>query len=100
MKRRLLSGAIQGFLVAAGVSIAAGPADVWTVKTIDPKGDARGGSPIDAAQLSFRYDSAADMLWFRVAVYGKPAPDAFGLQIAIETGAGDSAKAAWWGANK
>src|SRR5262249_44818019 len=53
------------------------------VQMIDPKGDARGAP--DAAQLAFRYDRDADMLWFRVAVYGRPDPDSFGVRLAIDT---------------
>jgi len=102
MKQRLLVARF-GALVAApsddGTMFAIGNSDIWTVLTVDPKGDTRGGLDPDAAQLAFRYDPAADLIWFRVAVYGKPDPSAFGLQIAIDTDHDDAEKATWWGGN-
>src|ERR1051326_3360503 len=77
MARRLLLAPL-----ALAVALASAD-DIWTVQIIDPNGDARGRP--DAAQLSFRYDRLADVLWFRVAVYGRPDPDAFGVRLAIDT---------------
>jgi predicted TIM-barrel fold metal-dependent hydrolase len=77
MARRLLLAPL-----ALAVALASAD-DIWTVQMIDPNGDARGRP--DAAQLSFRYDRVADVLWFRVAVYGRPDPDAFGIRLAIDT---------------
>jgi hypothetical protein len=75
----------RGLLLAAmALAVAlASAGDIWTVQMIDPKDDARGRP--DAAQLSFRYDRVADMLWFRVAVYGRPDPEAFGIRLAFDT---------------
>ena len=77
MTRRLLLAPL-----ALAVALASAD-DIWTVQMIDPNGDARGRP--DAAQLSFRYDRAADVLWFRIAVYGRPDPAAFGIRLAIDT---------------
>ena len=90
-------------LFALGSALAALQTDsatIWVQMMIDPLGDAKGGSPIDAAQLSTRYDRAADVIWFRVALYGKSVGEMFGVQLAIDTGGDGSAKAQWWGANK
>src|SRR5690348_92564 len=65
-------------------------AQVWTVVGIDPKGDGRDPSSADAAQVSYRYDKQQDLLWFRVSLWGKPNEDAFGVNIAVDTGADDS----------
>src|SRR5215510_1870495 len=75
-------------------------AQIWNVLAFDAKGDGRDPSLADAAQLSCRYDKEQDMLWFRVSLYGKPNPDAFGVNIVVDTGGDDAAKMNWWGANK
>jgi len=75
-------------------------AQVYTVLTFDGKGDGRDPAPADAAQLAYRYDEEQDMLWFRIALYGQPNPDAFGVNLAIDTGGDDSTKMNWWGTNK
>jgi pimeloyl-ACP methyl ester carboxylesterase len=103
MKERMLVALFGALIVAPsgdGTMFAIGNPDIWTVLTVDPKGDTRGGLAPDAAQLAFRYDPAADMLWFRVAMYGTPDPSAFGLQIAIDTDRDGAGKAPWWGGNK
>src|SRR5262249_26614065 len=73
---------------------------IWTVLAIDPKGDGRDPSLADAAQLSYCYDKQQDMLWFRIALYGKLNEKAFGVNIVVDTGADESSKMNWWGANK
>jgi len=75
-------------------------AQVYTVLTFDAKGDGRDSSLADAAQLAYRYDKTQDMLWFRLAVYGRPNAESFGLTIAFATGGDEIPKTNWWGANK
>jgi pimeloyl-ACP methyl ester carboxylesterase len=100
MMHRLIALALTVFALRSAVdALQMDSANIWAVKMIDPLGDAKGGSPIDAAQLSFRYDRAAEVVWFRVALYGTRVSEAFGLQLAIDTGS-DGSKASWWGANK
>ncbi len=72
---------------------------IWTVLTLDAKGDGRDPSLADAAMLSYRYDKQQDFLWFRVGLYGTPNPQAFGVNIAIDTGIDDAGKTNWWGGN-
>jgi pimeloyl-ACP methyl ester carboxylesterase len=74
-------------------------ADVWTVLTFDPKGDARDPSLADAAQLSYQYDKEHDYLWFRVSLYSAPNEQTFGVSIMFDTGGDEAAKMNWWGAN-
>src|SRR5262245_47168588 len=78
--RKMTRGSLLALAVLATALASAD--DIWTVQMIDPKGDAHGAP--DAAQLSFRYDGPADMLWFRVAVYGRPDPDRFGVRLAFD----------------
>src|SRR4030095_13929983 len=75
-------------------------AQVWTVAAGDPKGDVRDPSLADAAPLTYRFDKQLDFLWFRVALYGVPNDQAFGVNVAVDTGAEESAKTDWWGGNK
>jgi pimeloyl-ACP methyl ester carboxylesterase len=94
---------IGALLLSSALLAAAAPtpgASVWTVAAIDPKGDGREPSLADAAQLSYRYDESDDMLWFRVSLFDRPNAGAFGVNIAVDTGANGSGKANWWGANK
>src|SRR4030095_15527984 len=72
---------------------------VWNVLAADAKGDGRDPSLADAAQLAFRYDKEQEVLWFRLSVYGKPNEQAFGLNIAFDTGRDGVTKLNWWGAN-
>lgn len=74
-------------------------AQVWTVLTFDIKGDARDSSLADAAQLAYRYDKQQDYLWFRIALYGQPNQQAFGINLVFDTGSDDASKMNWWGAN-
>src|ERR1051325_4503844 len=61
-------------------------AQVYSVLTFDAKGDGRDPSLADAAQLAYRYDKPQDMLWFRIALYGRPNVQSFGVSIAFATG--------------
>src|SRR5215813_6541794 len=75
-------------------------AQVYTVLSFDPKGDVRESSSPDAAQLAFHYDKEKDMLWFRIALYGKANEAGFALSLLIDTGGDDANKMNWWGSNK
>lgn len=75
-------------------------AQVYTVLTFDVKGDGRNPSLADAAQLAYRWDKQQDLLWFRIALYGVPNENAFGVNIAIDSGGDDATKMNWWGGNK
>src|SRR6266480_3925081 len=75
-------------------------AQVYTVLTFDAKGDGRDPSLADAAQLAYRYDKQQDLLLFRIALYGVPNEDAFGVNIVIDSGGDDATKMNWWGGNK
>jgi len=75
-------------------------AQKYTVLMFDPKGDARDSALGDAAQLAYHYDKEQDMIWFRVAFYGKPNDQAFGLRIFIDTGADDANKMDWSRGNR
>ena len=73
---------------------------VWWVLAGDVRGDARDASLPDAAQVAYRYDKEHDFLWFRVRLYTRPNEQAFGVNIAFDTGGDDATKMNWWGSNK
>lgn len=77
-----------------------GSTQLWTMLAGDSKGDARDPLLPDAAQLAYRYDKQEDFLWFRVSLYGNANGQAFGVNIAFDTGVDDATKTNWWGANK
>src|SRR5436305_1368240 len=87
-------------LALMSISPAIANAQVYSVLTFDGKGDGRDPSLVDAAQLAYRYDKQQDILWFRIALYGQPNRDAFGVNLVIDTGGDDSTKINWWGANQ
>jgi pimeloyl-ACP methyl ester carboxylesterase len=64
------------------------------------RGDVRDPLLADAAQLSYRYDKNDDLLWFRIALYGKPNEQSFGVNIIVDTGGDEANKTNWWGGNK
>lgn len=92
--RVLLKLILFTVLAAGGVN-----AQVWTFLVYDAKGDGSDPSLPDAASLCYRYDKQQDMLWFRISLFGKPNEQAFGVNVAIDTGVDDAAKVSWWGAN-
>ena len=68
-----------------------GPApQIWSVIAIDPKGDGRDASLADAAQLSYRYDKALDMLWFRVSLFNRPTSNNLSVKIAVDASTNDN----------
>ena len=72
---------------------------IWTVIAFDAKGNGRDPRLADAAVLSYRYEKDADVLWFRIALYGTP-DHSTAVRIAVDTGADSSPRMNWWGANK
>lgn len=103
MSIRLVSNSISGivlFLALILFTPATVTAQIYTVLMFDVKGDGRDPLLPDAAQLAYHYDQQQDLLWFRIALYGVPNENAFGVNIAIDTGADDATKMNWWGGNK
>jgi pimeloyl-ACP methyl ester carboxylesterase len=86
-------------ILALGVATTA-HAQVWSLLWLDAKGDGRDQTLPDLATLSYRYDKDNDVIWFRLHLYGIPNPEAFGVNVAIDTGGDDATKLNWWGANK
>src|SRR5436190_14150455 len=99
MHVKLISRKLLPLLLFIGIAPNAAYGQIWTVLAGDAKGDARDPSMPDAAQLAYRYDKQGDFLWFRVTLYGTVNEQAFGVNIVVDTGADESAKMKWRGAN-
>jgi pimeloyl-ACP methyl ester carboxylesterase len=94
---------LNAVLVAASLFVAGASgskATVWTVVAIDPKDDGRAESSVDAAQLSFRYEPASGMLWFRLSLYRAPNVAKIDVNIAIDTGDTSRQKTQWRDASR
>ncbi|PYS64916.1 MAG: hypothetical protein DMF76_03840 [Acidobacteria bacterium] len=103
MNKRQSSTSISRIIVLLALTVttpAPAAAQVYTVLTFDVKGDGRDPALADAAQLAYRYDKQQDLLWFRIALYGVPNENAFGVNIVIDSGGDDATKMNWWGGNK
>jgi len=103
MNKRQSSTSISRIIVLLALTVITpvpAAAQVYTVLTFDVKGDGRDPSLADAAQLAYRWDKQQDLLWFRIALYGVPNENAFGVNIAIDSGGDDATKMNWWGGNK
>src|SRR5215472_16256 len=102
MKNRPLLSSVRLFLILSLMAVARAnlEAQVWTVLSPDVKGDGKDPLLADAAQLAYRYDKQEDYLWFRIAVYGTPNADKFGVNLVFDTGDEKAEKTNWWGANK
>ncbi|PYS33044.1 MAG: hypothetical protein DMF75_10565, partial [Acidobacteria bacterium] len=103
MNKRQSSTSISRIIVLLALTVttpAPAAAQVYTVLTFDVKGDGRDPALADAAQLAYRYDKQQDLLWFRIALYGVPNENAFGVNIVIDSGGDDATRMNWWGGNK
>jgi len=98
-KGQAFSGIVLLFTLMV-IAFVRASAQVYTVASFDPQGDGLDPALADAAQLSYRYEKQQDMLWFRISLYGTPNEQAFGVNLAFDTGGDDMAKMNWWGANK
>jgi pimeloyl-ACP methyl ester carboxylesterase len=79
----LLLVAAAGFVASAPI---APDSSIWTVIAFDARKDGRDQSAPDAAQLSFRYDKANDVLWFRLSAFGRLDFEAVTVHLGIDTG--------------
>jgi len=95
--RALLEPILVLLLATMSCSMATG--QVWTVLAFDAKGNGRDPRQADAALLSYRYDKEADLIWFRICIYGT-AEKSMSLTLALDTGSTTRQHVNWWGSNK
>ncbi|MCI0693440.1 tetratricopeptide repeat protein [candidate division KSB1 bacterium] len=72
----------------------------WKQLTADPANDGRNPNWAEAKALSFYYDAPTDTLWFKFDLERLPNPNAFGLNLIVDTDQNQQTGASWWGNNK
>lgn len=72
----------------------------WNALAHDSESD--GANPNWAAvkSLSYFYDAATDTVWFKLDLSRLPNPNAFGINLVIDTDNDQSNGANWWGGNR
>ncbi|NUO78931.1 hypothetical protein HUU05_02560 [candidate division KSB1 bacterium] len=50
--------------------------------------------------LSYFYDAATDTIWFKLDLSRLPNPDAFGINLVVDTDQNQSTGSNWWGGNR
>ncbi len=72
----------------------------WKQLVTDPVNDGRNPNWAEAKALSFYYDAATDTVWFKFDLERLPNPNAFGLNLIVDTDQNQQNGASWWGNNK
>jgi hypothetical protein len=72
----------------------------WKQLAIDPVSDGRNPNWAEVKALSFYYDAPTDTLWFKFDLERLPNPNAFGLNLIVDTDQNQQNGANWWGNNK
>jgi tetratricopeptide (TPR) repeat protein len=72
----------------------------WKQLTTDPANDGRNPNWAEAKALSFYYDAPTDTLWFKFDLERLPNPNAFGINLVVDTDQNQQTGANWWGNNK
>jgi tetratricopeptide (TPR) repeat protein len=72
----------------------------WKELTADPGNDGRNRNWAEAKALSFYYDAPTDTLWFKFDLERLPNPNAFGINLIVDTDQNQQNGASWWGNNK
>lgn len=72
----------------------------WSLLANDSESD--GANPNWAAvkNLSYFYDAATDTVWFKLDLSRLPNPNAFGINLVVDTDEDQSNGASWWGGNR
>jgi len=72
----------------------------WKQLATDPANDGRNPNWAEAKALSFYYDAPTDTLWFKFDLERLPNPNAFGINLIVDTDQNQQNGAPWWGNNK
>jgi tetratricopeptide (TPR) repeat protein len=71
----------------------------WRRLATDAEGDGRNPALADGQALHYYYDAGTDSLWFKFDLHSLPDPDAFGINLAVDTDRNQETGMAWWGGN-
>lgn len=72
----------------------------WKQLTNDPANDGRNPNWAEAKALSYFYDASTDTIWFKFDLERLPNPNAFGINLIVDTDQNQQTGANWWGNNK
>jgi hypothetical protein len=72
----------------------------WKQLANDPANDGRNPNWAEVKALSFYYDAPTDTVWFKFDLERLPNPDAFGINLVVDTDQNQQTGANWWGNNK
>jgi hypothetical protein len=72
----------------------------WKKLIADPANDGRNPSWAEAKALSYYYDAPTDTLWFKFDLERLPNPNAFGINLVVDTDQNQQNGLSWWGNNK
>jgi tetratricopeptide (TPR) repeat protein len=72
----------------------------WKQLTADPANDGRNPNWPEAKALSYYYDASTDTIWFKFDLERLPNPNAFGINLIVDTDQNQQNGASWWGNNK
>ncbi len=72
----------------------------WTTLAQDAESDGRNPNWAAVKALSYFYDATADTVWFKRDLSRLPNPNAFGINLVIDTDEDQSTGANWWGGNR
>ncbi len=72
----------------------------WKQLATDPANDGRNPNWAEAKALSYYYDTSTDTIWFKFDLERLPNPNAFGINLVVDTDQNQQTGANWWGNNK
>lgn len=72
----------------------------WKQLITDPANDGRNPNWAEAKALSYFYDAVTDSIWFKFDLERLPNPNAFGINLVVDTDQNQQNGANWWGNNK
>jgi tetratricopeptide (TPR) repeat protein len=72
----------------------------WKQLTTDPANDGRNPNWAEAKALSYFYDAPTDTIWFKFDLERLPNPNAFGINLIVDTDQNQQNGLSWWGKNK
>jgi tetratricopeptide (TPR) repeat protein len=72
----------------------------WTPLAADAERDGRNPGWADVKALSVHYDSPTDTLWVKLDLSSLPNPNAFGINLVVDTDQNQQTGAHWWGSNR
>ncbi|MHC4991515.1 MAG: hypothetical protein ACYTGC_11090 [Planctomycetota bacterium] len=71
----------------------------WVAAADDGAGDGREASLADARALSYAIQRDRELIWFRFDLNDSPNPEAFGVNVIVDSDGDQESGMGWWGTN-